>query len=354
MTEKTYQMAWDCAACGTEKLLGLDHRFCPNCGSPQDPETRYFPGDDDKVAVEDHEFAGADRECGACEVPNSARASHCGACGCPMDDAEEVARRKEQRAKSFEGEAVDAADDEHRERKRQEEMARRGISEEKPPPPEEESGGGGLGKGLIGCVVLALLGFAAFCAVTSLWKKEANFAVASHSWERSVEVEEYKSVDESAWCDAVPKGGEVTKTTEKERDTKQVPDGEDCTTVREDKGDGTFTEKEECKTTYRDEPIYDDWCNYEIDKWVVSDTKKKKGSKVDDEPAWPEVKVRTGKLREGKRTESYTVLLKDGEGESHSCDFPQKKWASMAVGSQWKGEVAVVTGGISCSSLVAQ
>ena len=67
----TYQMLWDCAYCDTTKLLALDHRHCPNCGGAQDAERRYFPSDEDKVAVEDHEFFGADWQCAACDSPNA-------------------------------------------------------------------------------------------------------------------------------------------------------------------------------------------------------------------------------------------------------------------------------------------
>ena len=48
------------------------------------------------------------------------------------------------------------------------------------------------------------------------------------------------------------------------------------------------------------------------------------------------------------------MALQDAEGERHRCDFPESKWASMEVGSQYTGEVSVVTGGLSCSSLVAR
>ena len=48
----TYQMLWDCKFCGTQKLLGVTHRHCPNCGAAQDPERRYFPAEADMVALE--------------------------------------------------------------------------------------------------------------------------------------------------------------------------------------------------------------------------------------------------------------------------------------------------------------
>ena len=31
--ERVYEMLWDCAFCGTQKLLGLQHRHCPSCGA---------------------------------------------------------------------------------------------------------------------------------------------------------------------------------------------------------------------------------------------------------------------------------------------------------------------------------
>ena len=89
-TEKTYEMLWDCEFCGTEKLLGKTHRHCPECGAVQNPKTRYFPSEDEKVAVEDHQFVGADRHCGACDAPNSVMAKHCTECGAPMDGTREV------------------------------------------------------------------------------------------------------------------------------------------------------------------------------------------------------------------------------------------------------------------------
>ena len=72
MEETHYEMLWDCEYCGMEKLLGVSQRYCPGCGSAQNPSTRYFPEDSDKVAVADHKYMGADRQCSACDAPNAA------------------------------------------------------------------------------------------------------------------------------------------------------------------------------------------------------------------------------------------------------------------------------------------
>ncbi len=112
---RTYQMLWDCPSCGTCKLLGLTHRFCPNCGAPQDPTLRYFPPQDEAIAVEDHPLVGPDWRCSGCDAPNHARATFCGACGAPRSGDRPVALRHDVVSTSgaaFQGEtAADAKRD---------------------------------------------------------------------------------------------------------------------------------------------------------------------------------------------------------------------------------------------------
>ncbi len=91
--EPVYEMLWDCKFCGQKKLLGLTHRFCAGCGGPQDPTARYFPPENEKVAVLDHPFVGADVACPACRQPMSRAAKCCTHCGSPIDKGVEVARR---------------------------------------------------------------------------------------------------------------------------------------------------------------------------------------------------------------------------------------------------------------------
>src|SRR5688572_8757657 len=93
VSEAVYEMVWDCKYCGQKKLLGLTHRFCAGCGGPQDPASRYFPPDNEKVAVNDHQFVGADVACPACKQPMGRAAKCCTHCGSPIDKGVEVARR---------------------------------------------------------------------------------------------------------------------------------------------------------------------------------------------------------------------------------------------------------------------
>src|SRR3954463_12995645 len=105
---KTYEMQWDCKFCGTKKLLGKTHRFCPNCGAQQDPTWRYFPADSEKVAIQDHIYVGADTICKACQTLNSGKAEFCGNCGAPLSDAAHAAQGAV-RTKA-EGQALEAED----------------------------------------------------------------------------------------------------------------------------------------------------------------------------------------------------------------------------------------------------
>src|SRR5687768_8288081 len=100
-----YEMLWDCKFCGTKKLLGKTHRFCPNCGGQQDPSCRYFPADAEKVAVQDHVYVGADKICPACQSVSAASAEFCGNCGSPLDkaaSAQTLGERKAGEGKTFE------------------------------------------------------------------------------------------------------------------------------------------------------------------------------------------------------------------------------------------------------------
>lgn len=350
-TEKgTFQMLWDCPNCGAEKLLGIDHRHCPACGSPQDPARRYFPSDEDKVAVEDHAYAGADVVCPACETPNGAKAEFCVGCGSPLTEAARVRVRKDQVAgegQAFSDDSAKAAATEHNDAKEAERDAQMAAMAGAP----AAEGGGGKSRVLL--FALLALGFlgCVFGGVAAFWKSDTAMTVTGHSWERAIAVEEYKTVTESAWDDAVPAGARNVSCRREQRGTEQVADGETCSTRRKDNGDGTFSESEECRTKYRSEPTYDDKCSYTVDKWVEAGKERATGKSLDDAPEWP--KVRTSSTRrEGARTEAYTIHLKESEGgDAHTCTTTEKQWSSFPKGQKVQGSVGVITGAVDCNDL---
>ncbi|MCX4243051.1 zinc ribbon domain-containing protein [Paraliomyxa miuraensis] len=348
----TFEMLWDCSACGTPKLLGIQHRHCPACGSPQDPSARYYPSDEDKIAVQNHVYQGADLICPACTTANAGTAQFCVGCGSPLgSDAKQAAARTEQQAahgQGFSGESVKDARAEARARR----DAQAQQARAKPAAP-------GMSRGLkIGLIVgggVLLLGIIVF--VLFFWKREAAVEVEGHRWARTIDIEVFDDVRDSEWCDQMPRKARNVSRRKEQRSTKKVQDGEECVKKRKDNRDGTFKEVQECKPKYREEPVYDQKCYFEIEKWAVRRTEKAEGQSKDPEPAWPAVTLSKpgtckGCEREGKRVETYWLrLLRKEEGQADECEVERARWDGAEVGSRFMVKVGVVGDGIDCDSL---
>ncbi len=338
MSEKVYEMLWDCRYCGGRKLLGKSHPHCPNCGAPQQNAPRYFPSDDEKVAVSDHVYVGADVVCPTCRSTSSRAAKHCGTCGGPLQAAAGVALRPDQVRP--EGAAFAP------------EGAPRGAVGPPPPAPRKRSMLP-IALGCGGAVVLAAL---ALALVFAFWKRDSSFEVATRTWERTVAVERFGPANETAWCKEMPAGAQNVRRTREPRSTNKVPNGEDCSTRRVDNGDGTFREKRECTPRYKEEPVYDERCSYTVNRWAVARTERSAGGEA-PAPAWPEVRLaRAGECvgceRAGARKEAYKATLTDaGGGQAHECTIDAARWAALRPKTRWKGQVRALTGGLDCDSL---
>ncbi len=323
---KTYEMNWDCGGCGTKGLLGKTHRHCPVCGMPQDPDKRYFPPDDQKVAVEDHPFVGADKRCRACDAPVVATAAFCGVCGCPTDAAREAKRRDD--VVTQDGAVVAAVND-------------------APAAPSGSSKTWWV-LGAIAAVIVVV-------GVLASWSSEATATLTARTWSRTIGVQTYQLVEEAAWRDELPVGAYSKGCTQKERTTKDVPDGETCTTTKKDQGDGTFTERQECKPKFKKEPVMDAWCRYDAPKWVQTSEETAKGD-ADASPTWPSVAVTgcaaLGCTREGARTEAYVLQVTGPDGKAQTCEVGEDVWSGLS-----EGQSVVVAyglaGGLSCADIHA-
>jgi hypothetical protein len=315
--EKTYEMMWDCEYCGSKKLLGVTHRFCPECGAAQNAEKRYFPPDNDKIAVEDHQFVGADKVCPACQEPQSAAVKHCSNCGSPIDGGAAVARQVDQV------------------------MGPGGVVAPPPgarPPKAEKKGGVPW---LIIAIVVVVLLVIGFVLANKFWTKSAALEVSGHTWTRTIGIERFDEFQEKSPCKDVPSGAKITKRSKGEKK---------CKTRKVDQGDGTFKEKKECT-----EPV--EQCTYKIKKWKEARKREESGGLKDD-PRWPTVSLKkTGKClgceREGKRSESYVVKFRDKKsGDTHSCSYGSSaKWKSFERGSKWAGETGMIAGDLKCDKL---
>lgn len=348
-SEKVYEMLWDCKFCGTKKLLGKTHRFCPNCGAAQDDEARYFPSDDEKIAVEDHVFHGADLICPSCDTLNSANSQFCQQCGTPLTGAQTAQLVSDDQVIRA-GESFQSTGSRNIEQERYaQKLDAAGLQADGTPKPK---GGNNLFKfGCIGVIVLAVI----FVALAVFWKQDTTALVTGHTWTRAIDIESYAPRAENAWCDMMPIDAYGVSRRSEVRSYRQIPDGEECSTRRTDNGDGTFSERRECRTKYRDEPVYDTMCYYTVNRWAFERVVKASGDSLGDQPYWPDTNIRQtgtciGCEREGNRNADYIVHF-HSDSKDYTCELDESRWASMAIESRWTFKVGVLTGQPDCGSL---
>lgn len=345
-----FEMLWDCQFCGTDGLLGVTHRFCPNCGSPQDPSWRYFPSDDEKVAVKDHRFVGEDVLCPACGNLNTGDAEFCTRCGSPLTEAAKAKRQASQ--ERAEGEKFQRED--LQARLHAESDAAVGRVSAQAAQPEKKRGGNRLWLfGILGVIALLVAG-AAFVFTRS---EEITVLVVDHQWERTIEVEEYRRTSGNSSCGSEPAGAYNIDRRYEQVDTRRVPDGEECQTVRVDQGDGTFREEQRCETTYRNEPVFGYVCYYDLNRWQTDGYVEAEGG-LDDSPYWPvdEIDIcntqRLGCEREGSRSEEYLLVLRNTQsGDEYSCDVPQQQWRSTRIEAAFTLEINPMLNNARCDTL---
>lgn len=344
----TYEMVWDCKYCGTQSLPARTHKFCPNCGAAQDPKSRRFPSDDEKKAVENYVNHGADVICAACSTPNSAEAKFCQQCGASLEGAEKV-------------KAVDSQV--RAEREKFAAQAKRDVSGEEFQADLQKAGvvqtATAAKNAASSRTTLILIGVAALVVVAVLvaifWRRTASTILVGHEWERSISVEQFSPVPGGTWCDSMPFGAYNISRDQRQRSSRQVPDGEDCQVRRVDNSDGTFSEQRECTTRYVEEPIYDDYCSFTTNQWVFVRAEKQTGSSVSDTPRWPQLSLNTGSClgceREGGRDETYTLVLQSSDDKTYRCNVDFDHWQQAQEQTDWSLQVSVVTGQPNCGSL---
>jgi hypothetical protein len=323
--EKAYQMLWDCRFCGTPKLLGIDHRHCPNCGAKQDPDWRYFPSESDKVLIDspNYEYAGVDKICPFCQQPNSAAANFCKECGGDLSAAK-VASVKDH---VVTGSATHTG--------QREDLVAKNFQMQQNATKKK---GGGVPRILIVIVALALLGIGGFIFL-SRSTFDAKVMVSDIQWERVIQVEQYRTFSGTDWRNEVP-GGAYSLSCRPEQRAYTRTIQEQCGTVKQDRGDGSFVEKPK----YCDKKVTDykteDKCSYKVDKWVDTDLLKTTGG-PNDPLAWPNFTPSTtstvlGAERERYREQNLLVIFTDTDKSANGKQYTyetedENKWRQFKV-----------------------
>jgi hypothetical protein len=157
-------------------------------------------------------------------------------------------------------------------------------------------------------LVAALLGAAA--GYLGSRRGEESVTIAGFEWERTVEVQDHDTVREESWADEVPDGAHIVARRREVDHTERQQVG---------------TRKGE--PVYRERPVYRQRVAYDIERWKVVRTLRAAGK--DQSPRWPDIRLSLGE-REGKRGESYVVLL---QGRAlHRMRVPRERWQEMREG----------------------
>lgn len=336
---------WDCVYCGTTGVRGRDIA-CPNCGQVRPDDVTFYLAED-AAEVTDEQLlqrarGGADWVCDYCGTSNEAEHTTCKQCGAPR---EADATRQEQRR--YDMAHVPRSGDNTWEPQRSPEP-------EEAPEPEPEQKGGIPTFAWVG----ALLALLVVCGGIFFFldNRQESMRVDGFAWERSIEVEELRTVTEEDW--EVPAGGRVlsesrevyeyeevivgyeTRTREV---TEQVQTGtRDYVCGQVDLGNGFFEDEictepiyeERTRTeTYEEpiteeQPVYRTRYTYEIDRWETERTEEAAGE--DQEPFWPPVELAEDE-RQGERDELYLVYLRSDDGDSHELALEEEVWSVLEL-----------------------
>lgn len=382
MSEKIIVGYWDCYSCGTKKIRGTEEN-CPNCGASKGNIKCYL--DTKHKEYLDKETSknygkGANWICPYCGNQNRYYLTNCRSCGAPKtasvrdyfgNNPNETTSQKEISKKHtisyYDRSSVMDRENTKKEETRLSETPKNKMSFKEKILNMVLNNGKTILTGTCSLIVLV----AVVIGLVALFTPHSyNATVTANSWERSISIEEYKTVKEDDWI--VPSGGRVYKSVEEIHHYDSVFDHNETVTVEKsrevidhydthteysysDNGDGTFTEQldtvldpvyrteyyteTEQKPVYKEVPVYQIKYYYEIERWVYNRTEKSSG-KNDTKPYWPEYHLAENE-KVSNRREVYAVVFTT-EKKDYKKKVEESELYSLTLGT--KVEIIVQAG----------
>jgi ribosomal protein L40E len=343
---------WICPKCNA-KCKGSEQN-CSSCGAVRGEDVEFFC-DDEAPAIDDKEElekakAGPDWICQFCGNTSPSTSKRCTGCGSLRSDG---TKRKEKDV-PLQGKKPTTS------RK----------TNQAPTSGQKFPTGAKIGCGIFALILMILMAL-------SCQEKTAEIEILETSWQRTIEVEQFKRLQETAWRNEVPSAGKAISSRREIRSYNKIPDGYENVTEtytekvkvgekrvkagKKDLGNGRFKIKYKMvpqyenqkktrtvrKQKYRKEPVYDEKVTYEINRWKAQETKTASGK--NDEPSWPPSEesnnkpAQVGDFRNGKKTEKYEVkakILPDGKEfkieEIDNKPLTYQQFKKLKKGSRWK------------------
>lgn len=338
MSKRIVMGYWDCSQCGNKKIKGTQ-RSCPNCGFVRDKHTKfYISGEVEYLSEKEAEIKGKgpDWICPYCGKLNSVTVDSCTGCGSLKNESEQ-----------------DYFSAHKGERDINNGVPCKNTKSKTQKPVSEGSFINWINEYWWVLLSVLLSIFLIFGIVWMIMPKQVELTVTGERWERTIEIEEYKTVEENDW--SIPPGGREKYTkneihhydkvldhyeTKTRTYTEQVYDGQETYYTYSNNGDGTFSEQSHTRPkyrtavktetyqdpVYRSVPVYQTKYYYEIERWVYKESVKSSGS--GKTPYWAELNLQENE-REGDRSEKYFISGTDEDGKESEYEAGYDIWVQM-------------------------
>lgn len=357
---------WDCKYCGKMKIRGGIEE-CPNCGKIRDENTIFYFNRTKIQYVSDEKSANINRNpdwvCDYCNQLNSDDNTNCIACG---------ASRTAKSLNYFE----------NRKKKEQQIIGKSQYEEDCKSTNCNSFNVDYSNKKTFSfkeflslhlyhllLALITLVGIAGL--IFLLIPKEQELIVKEMSWQRSIDIERYQTVNESDW--SLPTGARLNysqkefshyeqvldhyETKTREVSKQRISGYEEYVTGYKDLGNGYFEEITSTRPVYetyyeteiyqdpvyRDEPVYKTKYYYEIDKWLYERSVKTSG--VDKSPYWGDICLAFDE-RISNKTEAYSIIGLNNKEKEKIVSLSYDDWNSLEVGQTVKVKLSLGHGKI--------
>lgn len=398
------QNVWRCSRCGEQGIAGT-RTSCPGCGAEKDQSAQIAVAADQKIDGEQGRAlaSGPWLYCAYCKTqvppiytsgPKQGQPTDCcPTCAGPLSESNEEAKSEVLRgseAAAYREQAVQRRGGGEVERPAM-------LPPTRPPGTSEPPGEPARPAPRRIWLWLLLLAIAGLLWLLFGPGKKVGFTVVGRSWERSIEIETLQKKAGREFQSDVPAGAYNTACEKKFRKNIDVPIGTE--TYFEDEEDRSHCESwdersvdeeiedgkrcvesgfktqggvsvktclswekkyktvkktvRECaryrirhvkktRTKYKQEPLYEPFCSFEVDTtWRTTRTLRAGSSDDNSTPAWPSIDGLGQRERAGKRQESYRLRLRLDKGSKEEVFRPrdEAEWGRHPVGSRGYAQI---------------
>ena len=333
---------WDCTYCRTKTIRG-DKTDCPNCGHGRDENVKFYMRNDllEYVPPEQTNWE-QNWICSYCKYQNSAQLTKCDYCGASKTESEKNYSDVKSDSSELQDNNCNSGIDCRTESESNHSDAQSDLSENMSKI---------LKIGIISFIVVSVIMFLVWLFIPV----QREMVIDSFSWNREIQIEQMRTVDESDW--SLPDDARLSYTNQEIRKYDKIIDHYETKTRKvsekvldhyetvkdgyRDLGNGQFEEVTKQKPVYRTEyrtetyeepvykkvPVYDTKYYYEIDRWFYLCSANSNGT--DKEPYWKILNLKDDE-RESKRTEHYYIhcIYNDNITE---YEIPFDTWNTLEV-----------------------